>query len=114
VRVLRVEGRLHELPDALGGRGRAQPPVQSALDEPVAVLDRGRLGDDREDRHVREQEEVEDVVGGARPEVDEDHVHVEGAHVLHHPDLLQVLDVRGGEQVRRPADEAQPPRLACR
>ena len=108
-RVLRVERRVHELAHLVGRRRRAQAPVERALDEAVAVLDRRRLGHDRQDRHVRQQEEVEDVVRGAGPEVDEHHVHVERPDLVHHPHLLQVLDVRGGEQVGGPADQRAGP-----
>ena len=44
-------------------RGRAQPPVERALDEAVAVLDRRGLGHDHQQADVRDQEEVDDVVG---------------------------------------------------
>ena len=113
-RVLGIERRIEQLAHRLRRSHGAQPPVERALDEAIAVLDRRGLGHHRQDRDVRQQEEVEDVVRGPGPEVDQHHVDVERPHLVHHANLLQVLDVRRGQEVGGPADHAQPGRLRVR
>jgi hypothetical protein len=107
VGVLGVERRVHDLAHALGRGHRAQAPVERALDEAVAVLDRGGLGHDRQHPDVRDQEEVEDVEGGPGAQVDQHDVDVERADAVQQAHLLLVLDVRGRQHVGRAADEAQ-------
>ena len=91
----------------MSSQTRAQPAEQRALDEPISVLDRRRLGHDHEQVRVGHQEEVEDVEGGSGPEVHEHDVGVDGAQVAQQPHLLLVLDVRRRQQVGGAADEAQ-------
>ena len=109
-RAPRVEGVVDDLPDPLVGRGRAQPAVERALDEAVAVLDRRGLGDHGQHREVGDQEEVDDVERGPGPEIEQHHVHVQGLDPVQDPHLLGVLDVGRAEKVGGSADEPQPRR----
>ena len=85
----------------------AEPPVERALDEAVAVLDRRRLRHHRQQRDVGDQEEVDDVVRRARPQVDEHDVHVERAELVEDAHLLLVVDVGRPQHVGGAADQAQ-------
>ena len=90
-RVLLVHGRVDQVLDVLVGHDPFEAAVEGALDEPVGVLDGGGLGQHHQDAVVREEEEVEDVEGGAGAEVQQDVVRVEGLQVAEQPGLLREI-----------------------
>ena len=61
----------------------------------------------REEGEVRDQEEVDDVEGGARAEIEKHDVDVERPHLVEHAHLLGVLDVGGAQEVGGPAHQAE-------